>query len=295
MRIIKTVSLFLLLITAPIVSAAVEGWSALLEPAQLNTLLTRSPEVRVIQVTGDYAAGHIPGSVHAPYADFRGPQDNAGQLPPMENLTAVVQRLGISADTPVAIVHQGSSAVDMGASTRVYWTLKSLGVQNLAILNGGFVAWQTAGLPVSTDATTVAASDFVPVWSDQWTVHTADVEQLVASGSARLIDGRPAAFFDGTQTAAARAGTISGSENISFASFFDNNTMKPANDLSAALNAASATDQDALTVTFCNTGHMGSINWFVMSEISGMENVKLYAESVTEWAQSPDRPMDNER
>ena len=183
----------------------------------------------------------------------------------------------------------------MGASTRVYWTLKSLGVQNLAILNGGFASWQAAGLPVSTEASTVATSDFVPVWSDQWTVHTADVEQLVANGTARLIDGRPAAFFDGTQTAAARAGTISGSENISFASFFDNNAMKPANDLSAVLNAASATDQDALTVTFCNTGHMGSINWFVMSEMSGMENVKLYAESVTEWAQSPDRPMDNER
>jgi thiosulfate/3-mercaptopyruvate sulfurtransferase len=39
---------------------------------------------------------------------------------------------------------------------------------------------------------------------------------------------------------------------------------------------------------------MASINWFVMSEVAGMENVKLYAESIGEWAQSPDRPMDNE-
>jgi thiosulfate/3-mercaptopyruvate sulfurtransferase len=211
----------------------------------------------------------------------------------MSALTELVQRLGISADTPVVIIHQGSSAVDMGAATRVYWTLKSLGVQDLALLNGGFTAWQAAGLPVSAEATTVAASDFMPVWSEQWSVSSADVEQLVADDSAQLIDGRPAAFFEGTQSSAARAGTIKGAENISFSSLFDNTSMKSGSDLSGVLNAASAPDQD-LTVTFCNTGHMGSINWFAMSELAGMDNVKLYAESIVEWAQSPDRPMDNE-
>jgi thiosulfate/3-mercaptopyruvate sulfurtransferase len=69
--------------------------------------------------------------------------------------------------------------------------------------------------------------------------------------------------------------------------------MKSASDLSSVLSAASASN-DELTVSFCNTGHMASINWFVMSEVAGMENVKLYAESIVEWAQSPDRPMDNE-
>jgi thiosulfate/3-mercaptopyruvate sulfurtransferase len=286
MRITKAVSMFLLLIVAGVAGAAPAGWAPLLEPAELERLLSQTDQIRVIHVTGDYAAGHIPGSVHAPYADFRGPQDNAGQLPPLEALTAVVQQLGISADTPVAIVHQGNSAV--------YWTLKSLGVQDLAVVNGGFAAWQSAGLPVSTDATTVAASGFVPGWSEQWTVHTAEVEQLVTDGSARLIDGRPAPFFEGAQSVAARAGTIQGAENLSFASFFDNTTMKSESDLTSVLNAASVTGQDDLTVAFCNTGQMGSINWFVMSELAGMDNVKLYAESITEWAQSPDRPMDNQ-
>ncbi|MDO8910018.1 MAG: rhodanese-like domain-containing protein [Pseudohongiella sp.] len=294
MRIIKAVGMFLLLIVAGAAGAAPAGWAPLLEPAELERLLSQSNGIRVIQVTGDYAAGHIPGSLHAPYAEFRGPQDNAGQLPPAEALTALVQRLGISADTPVAIVHQGNAAVDMGASTRVYWTLKSLGVQDLAVLNGGFAAWQSAGLAVSTEASTVASSSFVPTWSEQWTVHTAEVEQLVADGSARLIDGRPAPFFEGTQSTAARAGTIKGAENLSFASFFDNTTMKSANNLSSVLDAASVNGQDDLTVAFCNTGQMGSINWFVMSELAGMDNVKLYAESIVEWAQSPDRPMDNQ-
>ncbi|MDP3518254.1 MAG: rhodanese-like domain-containing protein [Pseudohongiella sp.] len=293
MRMIKAVSLLFLLACTGQLFAAPEGWSPLLEPTELNTILSRSDEVRVITVTGDYAAGHIPGSVHAPYSGFRGPQTNAGQLPAMDSLTAVVQQLGISADTPVAIVHQGNSDVDMGASTRVYWTLKSLGVQDLAILNGGFAAWQAAGLPVSTDATAVAASDFVPVWSEQYTVHTAEVEQLVANNTARLIDGRPASFFEGSQATAARAGTIKGADNLSFASFFNQTSMKPSGELSSILQAASVSDEQ-LTVAFCNTGQMASINWFVMSELQGMDNVKLYAESIVEWAQSPDRPMDNE-
>lgn len=285
---------FLIVVAALILSvfaqAAPQGWSPLLEPADLNRLLAADDSIRVIQVTGDYAAGHVPGALNAPYARFRGPQNNPGELPPLSQLTEVVQSLGIDANTPVAIVHQGSNAVDMGASTRVYWTLKSLGVQDLAILNGGLAAWQAAGLPVSTEVVSVAASSFQPQWSDQWTVHTAEMETLVANGSAKLIDGRPAAFFTGQQPTAGRAGTLPGAQNVSFDTLFSGTTMNSGSQLQSALSSASASDQD-LTVTFCNTGHMGSINWFAMSELAGMQNVKLYPESMTEWAASPDRPM----
>lgn len=290
MKAVQFVTTIVTLMLSIAVSAAPAGWSPLLEPADLNRLLAADANIRVIQVTGDYAAAHLPGSLNAPYARFRGPQSNPGELPPLSQLTDVVQSLGINADTPVAIVHQGTNAVDMGASTRVYWTLKSLGVQDLAILNGGLAAWQAAGLPVTTDAVTVAASSFQPQWSDQWTVHTAEMETLVANGSAKLIDGRPAAFFTGQQPATGRAGTLPGAQNVSFDTLFSGTTMNTGSQLQSALSTASASDQD-LTVTFCNTGHMGSINWFAMSELAGMDNVKLYPESMTEWAASPDRPM----
>ena len=48
-----------------------------------------------------------------------------------------------------------------------------------------------------------------------------------------------------------------------------------------------------VTVSFCNTGHWASINWFVMSEVLGVENTRLYAESVAAWSEE-DRPMDNQ-
>jgi thiosulfate/3-mercaptopyruvate sulfurtransferase len=291
MKAVQILFITTLLMFSMIASAAPQGWAPLLEPAQLKSLLDAEQNIRVIQVTGDYASGHIEGSLNAPYARFRGPQSNPGELPPMTQLTEVVQSLGITANTPVVVVHQGTNAVDMGASTRVYWTLKSLGVEDLAILNGGLSAWQAAGLPISTETTAVATSSFQPQWSDRWTVHTEELETLVANGSAKLIDGRPAPFFTGQQSSTSRAGTIPGAQNVSFDTFFSGTNMNSVSQLQQALSSAASGDQD-LTVTFCNSGHMGSINWFVMSEMAGMDNIKLYAESMTEWAASAERPVE---
>lgn len=286
--------LILLLVFSPVVTlAAPQGWAPLLEPAQLSDLLAREPGIRVVRLTGSYDEGHIPGSVSAPYSWFRGPQENAGQLPALPELTRIVQQLGITAQTPVVLVHGGSSAVDMGASTRVYWTLKSLGVETLSILNGGFAAWQAAELPVSTDATAPEPSDFQPQWNDEYRVTTAQMEELVVSGDAQIVDARPQPYFTGEQATAARAGTLPGATSLSFEEMFEGNRMQSGAELSAILDEAIADDAD-LTVTFCNTGHLGSINWFVISEIGGYQNTRLYAESITEWAMDADRPMANE-
>lgn len=274
--------------------AAPQGWQPLLEPAALNGMLEQNTDVRVVRLTGEYDAGHIPGAVSIPYGQFRGPGANPGQLPELDQLTGLLQEAGIAADTPVVLVHAGQSAPDMGAATRVYWTLKSLGVQDLAVLNGGFQAWQSAGLPVSTEVVDVPDSDYRPQWNDRWQATTAELEELVAQGeggATRIVDARPPAFFQGEQASADRAGTLPRAENLPFTGWFDGNRMKPAGELSAM---AGSSPGQAGAVTFCNTGHLGSINWFVMSELAGVENTRLYAESVTEWAQSDRRPMDNE-
>lgn len=275
------------------------GWSALLEPGQLAQILgvqnSNSPDqsIRILRVTGDYAAGHIPGAVAAPYAQFRGPQDNAGQLPAIESLQALVQQLGIDAHTPVVVVHQGSSGADMGAATRVYWTLKSLGVQYLAVLDGGFQHWQAANLPVSTTPATPTPTTFQPQWQDTWRISTAELEQSLDDPALLLIDARSADFFNGNQSVASRPGTIRGAVNLGFENWFEGNTLKSASVLENLLANSINVNPDSQPVTFCNTGHLGSINWFVLSELAGLGNTRLYAESVVEWSQDA-RPMDNQ-
>lgn len=272
--------------------AAPQGWTVMLEPAQLANILAASGNVLVIQVTGDYKAGHIPGAIDVPYAQFRGPSANPGAVPGLEVLTALVRSIGISAETPVAVVHSGENAADFGAAARVYWTLKSLGVKDLALLNGGFAGWASANLPVSTEATLVPASDFSPQWSDQWRVRTADVEALLGDKSARLIDARTPEFFEGSQASSGLPGTIKGAGNLTFTNFFEGSRVKQSTQLSQIL-AAHSQPAASLTVSFCNTGHLAAINWFVLSELQGVPNTRLYAESMTEWSMAS-RPMDNE-
>ncbi|MCB1666183.1 MAG: sulfurtransferase [Pseudomonadales bacterium] len=273
-------------------SAAPQGWEVLLEPAQLVNILAASPQVRLLHVTGDYDAGHIPGAVSAPYAEFRGPGGNPGALPSMAALTALVQRLGITPQTPVVVIHSGSNASDFGAAARVYWTLKSLGVKDLALLNGGFVGWRTANLPISREPGVVLASTFEPQWNDKWQITTPEVEELVASGEGRLIDARPEDFFEGLQASTGRPGTIKGASNLTFTNFFDGSRVLPKAQVGDMLASVTQT-RAPVTVSFCNTGHQAAVNWFIMSELQGVPNTRLYAESMTEWSMA-DRPMDNQ-
>jgi thiosulfate/3-mercaptopyruvate sulfurtransferase len=285
--------LFVVVLTSASPSwATPERWYRLMEPQQLASILARVPQTRVLQVTGDHAAGHIPGAVAAPYSLFRGPQENPGQLLEPGELTALVQRLGITAETPVVVVHQGSNAADFGAAARVYWTLKSLGVQDLAILNGGHAAWSAAGLPVSTDPVSVSPSQFTPQWRDDWRVTTAEVEALVANGGARLIDARPPSFFQGLQASTGLPGTIRGAGNLAFENFFDGARLKPRAQVSA-IRAAYPQQDAPITVSFCNTGHQAAVNWFILSELQNVPNTRLYAESMAEWSLQA-RPMDNQ-
>ena len=272
--------------------AAPAGWAPLLEPEAAAAILQQSPQVRVVQVTGNYNRGHLPGALDSPYARWRGPRDNPGALHDLAGVTSLVQELGITDTTPVLVVHEGSNPADMGAATRVYWTLKSLGVQDIAVLNGGMDAWRAAGLPLSNEAASATASAYQPQWHDQWRVSTTEVEQLVHQGGARLIDARPASFFRGFRATVGKPGTIKGAGNLTFESWFDGDRLKATADLAAILDAYGE-PVAPVTVSFCNTGHWASINWFVMSELLAIPNTRLYAESVAEWSQQ-ERPMDNQ-
>lgn len=268
------------------------GWQPLLEPQALARILSSDEGVRVIQVTGNFDLGHLPGSLESPYESWRGSGRNPGELRDLAEYTRLLQQLGIDAQTPVVVVHEGTNPADMGAATRVYWTLKSLGVQDVAVINGGFRAWQAAGLPVTTDPAEIASSQYQPAWQARWRVTTEEVETLVRRGDGNLIDARPVSFYRGMRATLGRPGTLPGASNLHYESWFDGDRLAPLSALADVLAAHPATDAP-VTVSFCNTGHWASINWFVLSELLGVENTRLYAESVAGWSEL-DRPMDNQ-
>lgn len=275
--------------------AAPEGWSTLLSPAELAELLEADAggEIRVIQVSGGGA--FIPGAVSAPYAQWRGPAENPGALPELAQLRAVVQRVGIEADTPVVVVHGGASPTDFGTAARVYWTLKSLGVEDLAILNGGVAGWREAGLPTEDAPVTTAPSDWAPTLSETWRVTSAELQAIIDAGDvANLVDARPPGFFEGLlwHDAAASPGTLPGSGNLTYEIWFEDGRFVGPERARQIAEQTGQTDAP-LTVSFCNTGHWAAINWFALSELAGVENTRLYAESMVEWSRTG-APMMNQ-
>lgn len=271
--------------------------SALLKPQDLKAVLGQ-PDVRILDIRAekDYAAGHIPGAINTPYALYRGPQDNPGALQSEAKLTEVLRKAGLDANSRVVVVHAGSDHTDFGAAARVYWTLKAGGLTRLSIADGGTAAWKAAGGALETAAPNVAPSQFSYRYDKSMIATKDEIAAAVQAGKAPvLLDARPASFFKGEQRAdaSARYGTLPGARALDNAGFFAKGqvTLKPDAELRTLVQQAGV--DSAPTVSFCNTGHWAATNWFVLSEIAGNKNVKLYPESVVEWSKS-DLPMDNE-
>lgn len=258
----------------------------LLTPAELKAQLD-NPNVRVIDIRDAkaYATRHIPGAVNAPYGKWRGPAGNPGELPELSKLGALVQSLGLTPATHAVVVSSGADSTDFGASARVYWTLKVLGLKELSILNGGVKGWAQAQLPQDSAAVTVARSTYAPQLDASLIASRDEVAQKAASGAAVLVDARPADFFQGEtrHQAAKLPGTLQGAVNVEHSRFFDGNSavFVPAK----ARQQSIPVDPNKEAVAFCNTGHWAATDWFAMSEIAGHKNVKLYAGSMVDWTQ----------
>ena len=237
-----------------------------------------------------YAAAHIPGSVHSDYD-----KDVPFMLPTVAELEKLIGDIGIDEDKHVVVVPDGNSYTDFGSAARTYWTLKVVGLKNVSILDGGVAAWRAAGLPVESGEKKPSATIFAATLDKSLIARGSDVEALESKGGATLIDARPASFFLGKEKApnAAAYGHIPGALNLDSASYYDekSNRLKP----KAELIALSAHVPAGPAVSYCNTGHWAATDWFVLHELLGREDVRLYDGSMVEWTANPNRPVESAR
>lgn len=245
-----------------------------------------------------YAAGHIPGSVHSDY-DKAGWRVTRNGVPFMVPTTAELEKLigesGIDEDDHVVVVPAGVHASDFGSAARVYWTLKLVGHPNVSILDGGFAAWKAAGNQIEAGVNKPQAKIFTAALDTRSLAEVAEVEKLVQNGGATLLDGRPERFFQGKEkTAATKAyGHIPHAVNIDSATFYDPATNKLRSQ--AELEKIAASLPAGPVVSYCNTGHWASTNWFVLSEVLGRSDVRLYSGSMVEWTNDERRPVESAR
>jgi thiosulfate/3-mercaptopyruvate sulfurtransferase len=245
-----------------------------------------------------FAQGHIPGAVHSDYDKGGWRVERSGvpfMVPSTSELEKLIGELGIDEDSHVVVVPAGVSVSDFGAAARTYWTLKYAGLNNVSILDGGLAAWKSAGLPLEQGARTPSPAIFSATINKGILAVASDVEKIEASGGATLVDSRPATYFTGKEKAPASQayGRIPGALSLDSATFYDEKTdrLKSADELAKAVSHVPA----GPAVAYCNTGHWAATDWFVMHELLGRTNARLYAGSMVEWTSNASRPVESDR
>jgi thiosulfate/3-mercaptopyruvate sulfurtransferase len=270
-----------------ILPAQAATFGPLVSPEELEAAIG-STDAIILDIRGDaYAEGHVDGAVSAPYGLFRGPADNPGQLIEAATLEERYESLGLELDRPIIIAPEGKTDTDFGAAARVYWTLKSSGFEDLSILNGGVSAWEAAGYTIEDQPTVLEPTELDITFSLQWTADTDDVVAITKGEvDALLLDARTPEFYEGKKghPKAAMPGTLPGSNNQAYTAFFDQGTPALQNEIeSTSLLDQLGVSSGEQIVSFCNTGHWAATNWFALSEVAGLENVKLYPGSMVEY------------
>ncbi|MGD1926518.1 MAG: sulfurtransferase [Paracoccaceae bacterium] len=281
----------ILMVLAMAGQALASDWKKLLDPADFAALMD---DVTVLDIRAPkaFAEGHIEGALNAPYGSWRGPKSNPGAALTDVTLTERLQSLGLTKATPVVVIYAGKNVTDFGAAARVYWTLKSAGLTKIAILNGGLKAWTGAGNALANAPGTVERSTEAFSLSDDWMITRDGVVDVVAGRTdAQIIDARPVEFLQGKKKhkAAKAAGTLAGAANVQHSTWFTGpgkvkTEITTAEDVLRLAREAGVEDgQSRPIASFCNTGHWAATNWFALSELAGIANVKLYPESMVGW------------
>ena len=244
-----------------------------------------------------YAAGHVPGAIYAHLdRDLSGPVTPASgrhPLPTLEGLAETLGRWGIDDTVQVVAYDQGNGAF----AARLWWLLRWAGHQQVAVLNGGFAAWQQARLPTDTTPGPRQARAFVPRPGKVLTVSTAELERAVAagelaSGTSVLVDARGADRFAGeNETIDPVAGHIPGARNHPFLRNVDSRgRFVPAGELRERLQATLGDAATIQTIAMCGSGVTACHNLLAL-EVAGLPGARLYAGSWSEWIRDRDRPV----
>lgn len=251
-----------------------------------------------LQPAGGYQRAHIPGTVNTDYARWRTSDKSKPPktMPSVEALEAMIGGLGIDNGTHVVLVSLGQSAGDMASATRIYWTFKALGHDEVSILDGGLIGYARGGgkRRLERQVNTPTPKVFKAQPRAEYLLSKDQVMQAVEQGRT-LVDSRSRAEFLGIFQAGGkeRPGTIPGAVNVPFDWLTVNGgaTFHAPKDLQAIYKAAGVLP-DGEHISFCHTGHRTSLAWFVTHELLGNKKARMYDGSMAEWAVDSATPLE---
>lgn len=238
--------------------------------ARLNAPALRILDVRLAE---SFADGHVPGAQHLDLNRLRAEKDGVeGMLIDAAPFAEIMGQFGIDARTTVVLYddHHGMPAA------RAAWSLLRYGHPHVALLDGGWDAWETQGLPVTSEISGVEPRRF-EVCEDA--AHEADFEWVrthIQSPGVVLLDVRSQTEFD--------KGRLPGALLWDWENGADDaHTFRDAEETRAALAQAGVTPDQEI-VTYCQSGVRAAHTFFLLRHL-GFERVRMYDGSWAEWSQ----------
>lgn len=238
----------------------------------------------------EYLAEHIPGAVHF---DIDTVKDASSSLPHMlPNANTFAQAVGAMGigDGMKIVVYDGAG---LFSAPRVRWMFKVFGAGDVVILDGGLPKWKAEGRPLESGPVKRQPRRFTARLDNSAVADLGDVRRALASGSAQVVDARPADRFRGEAPEprpGLKAGHMPGSLNLPATSIIENGRLKDEAEIRAALDQAGINGARPV-ITSCGSGVTAAIVALALETV-GKPAKALYDASWAEWGGREDCPAE---
>jgi thiosulfate/3-mercaptopyruvate sulfurtransferase len=239
-----------------------------------------------------YGRGHLPGAIYADLnRDLAAPVTAASGRHPLPEPESFARRLrdwGVQSNSRVVAYDADTGTY----AARLWWMLRWLGHDDVAVLDGGLRRWLELGLPLTQAVPAPAAGDFLARPRPGLAVDATQVRQASADASLCILDARAAERYRGeVEPIDAVAGHVPGAHNHPYASSLAaGGRFLPPGDLRRSLAASLGGFGPERAVAMCGSG-VTACHLLLAMEHAGLHGARLYPGSWSEWSSDPARPV----
>ncbi len=245
----------------------------------------------------EYLKGHIPGAVYVHLDQDLSSEIIPGKtgrhpLPDISGFSEKLSSWGIDSSVQVIVYDN----LNGGLAARAWWLLRWLGHKNVAVLDGGWTAWENANNPVETEAISKAARTFSPVEQPNFIADADFVELTRLDPDYLLVDSRSSERYWGiNETTDPIAGHIPGAMTAPYEGNLDENGFfVKTEELKERFGFILEGIPPENVIFYCGSGVTAAHNILAMVE-AGYDMPRLYPGSWSEWITDPERPLSPEK